>query len=323
MERPESPESSQWVTVCLVLLAPPAAWEPNLNAARARIAARSDASLRRRSSLRRCFLVGAIATLIVCIAVPSIPQTWVLAQQAGNSGWQRLEQLWYWFTLIRGGPMLLGHLPAAMKSLHTQPLGKPGLPYPVSSPEEARLRAGFTPRLPNASARLSVAGPMSLVSVTSDGTQLTLQLGASVTAAWSDLTLTQSPMPVVAAPPGFDLADFAFTTLRAAGLRNSAMAQRLAQLPTTAPAFLFGCLPPHFVGVRQVTLRTGAATLIEELGGGDLDSFGPTVERITLLWSVPDRVYVLTAVTKIPATMLSLDLAAALASAIDLANSIN
>ena len=43
MERPESPESSQWVTVCLGLLAPPAAWEPNLNAARARIAARSDA----------------------------------------------------------------------------------------------------------------------------------------------------------------------------------------------------------------------------------------------------------------------------------------
>jgi hypothetical protein len=44
--------------------------------------------------LRRYFLVGAMATMIVCVAIPAIPQAWVLAQQAGNSGWQRLEQLW-------------------------------------------------------------------------------------------------------------------------------------------------------------------------------------------------------------------------------------
>jgi hypothetical protein len=111
MERPESPESSQWVTVCLDLLAPPAAWEPNLNAARARIAARSDARLRRRSSLKRYLLVGAIATLIVCIAIPAIPRTSVLAQQIGNSTWQRLEQLWYWVTIVRIPPKLLGRLP--------------------------------------------------------------------------------------------------------------------------------------------------------------------------------------------------------------------
>lgn len=323
MERPESPES-QWVTACLDLLTPPAAWEPNLGAARARIAARSGARLRRRSTLRRYLLVAAMATLIVCIAVPAIPRTWVLAQQAGNSGWQRLEQLWYWFTLVRGGPMLLGKLPASMKSLHTQPLGEPGVPYPVSSAEEARLLTGFTPQLPNAPARLSVRGPMSLISVTADGTRLTLQLGPTVTAAWSDFTLTQAPMPVVAAPPGFDLAAFARATLRAAGLRNQALAQRLAQLPTTAPALLSGYLPPHFVGVREVTLRTGAATLIEELGNGDSDGFyGPTVEQVTLLWSVRDRIYVLSGAIGIPTHMVGLDFAAALASAIDVANSID
>jgi hypothetical protein len=51
-------------------------------------------------------------------------------------------------------------------------------------------------------------------------------------------------MPVVAAPPGFDLAAFALATLRAAGLRNHAMALRLAQLPITAPPLLFGYLEP-------------------------------------------------------------------------------
>ena len=142
MERHESPES-QWVTACLDLPTPPAAWEPNLGAARTRIAARSGARLRRRSTLRRYFLVGAMATMIVCVAIPAIPQAWVLAQQAGNSGWQRLEQLWYRFTLVRAGPMLLGHLPDSMKSLHTQPLGEPVFP----TPSQARRKLDCAPAL--------------------------------------------------------------------------------------------------------------------------------------------------------------------------------
>ena len=81
--------------------------------------------------------------MIVCVAIPAIPQAWVLAQQAGNSGWQRLEQLWYWFTLVRGGPMLLGHLPDSMKSLHTQPLGEPVFP----TPSQARRKLGCAPAL--------------------------------------------------------------------------------------------------------------------------------------------------------------------------------
>jgi len=98
--------------------------------------------------------------------------------------------------------------------------------------------------------------------------------------------------------PGSDLAAFPLTALRAAGLRNRAMAWRLAQRPGTAPALLSGYLPPHLVGVREVDLRAGPATLIEELGNGDPDSFfGPRVERVTLLWGAPDRMYVLSGVT--------------------------
>jgi hypothetical protein len=369
MERPESPESSQWVTVCLDLLAPPAAWEPNLNAARARIAARSDARLRRRSSLRRCFLVGAIATLIACIAVPAVPRTWVLAQQVGYSGWQRIEQLWYWVTIVQRPLGPLFRLPDAVKALHTRQLAKPDGPQAVSNAAEAALRAGFIPRLPDSSVlsgapRLSVLGPMSFVTVIGaadlaeslrvagvrdrqvpqqwEGAQLTLQIGATVTArwsdvsdersgetAWSELILAQGPAQVVTTPAGFDLEAFAAVGLQAAGMRNRERALRLAQHATTAPALLFGYLTPyHYVGLQEVNLRTGSATLVQEFGRASQDhGFGysdgvPRVERITLLWSVPDRVYVLTGVTKIPTTMLSLDLAAALASAIDLANSV-
>ena len=369
MERPESPESSRWVTASLDLLTPPAGWEPNLSAARTRFEARSDARLRRRSSLRRCFLVGAIASLIACIAVPAVPRTWVLAQQIGYSGWQRIEQLWYWVTIVQRPLGPLFRLPDAVKALHTRQLAKPDAPQAVSNAAEAALRAGFAPRLPDSSVlsgspRLSVVGPMSFVAVIGaadlaqalrtagvpdqpvpqqwEGAQLTLQIGATVTArwsdvsdersggtAWSDLTLAQGPARVVTAPAGFDLEAFAAAGLRAAGMRNSDMVLRLAQHATTAPALLFGYLTPyHFVGVRDVNLRTGPATLIEEFGRtSQEDGFGysdgvPRMERLTLLWSVPDRVYVLTGVTKIPTTMLSLDLAAALASAIDLANSV-
>jgi hypothetical protein len=257
-----------------------------------------------------------------------------------------------------------------VKALHTRQLAKPDGPQAVSNAAEAALRAGFSPRLPDSSvlsgsARLSVLGHMSFVAVIGtadlaqalrtagvrdqpvpqqwDGAQLTLQIGATVTAswsdvsdersggmAWSDLTLTQGPMPVVTAPTGFDLEAFAVTGLRAAGMRNQDMVLRLAQHRTTAPALLFGYLTPyHFVGAREVNLRTGPATLIEEFGSASQDAgFGssdgmPTVERLTLLWSAPDRVYVLSGVTKTPATMMSFDLAAALASTIDLANAID
>jgi hypothetical protein len=176
-----------------------------------------------------------------------------------------------------------------------------------------------------------------------DGAQLTLQIGATVTAswshvsaersggmAWSDLTLAQGPARVVTAPAGFDLEAFAATGLRAAGMRNQDMVLRLAQHRTTAPALLFGYLTPyHHVGAREVNLRTGSATLIEEFGRASRDDgFGysdgiPGVERLTLLWSAPDRVYILSGVIRTPTTMMSFDLAVALASAIDLANTID
>jgi hypothetical protein len=318
--------------------------------------------------MKRYLLAGAMAALIACVAVPSIPQARAFAQQIGNSGWRRAEQFWYWVTLVRRPPSPLGRLPDVVKALHIRQTLKPGSPQAVSNPAEAAIHAGFTPRLPDSgvlttSPRLSVLGPMSFaavigaadlsslalrnagahVSMQWDGAPLRLQVGASVTAnwpdgsdarsggmAWSELSLAQCPPPIVTAPPGLDLEAFATTSLQAAGLRNGDRAQRLTRLTTTVPALLFGYPTPyHFVGVREVSLRSGPATLIEEFGvAGREDGFGysdgaPRIERITLLWSLPDRVYLLTGRTAAPAGMLSADLAAALANIIDLANTIN
>jgi hypothetical protein len=369
MDNPERSESSHelssWVNACSDLLAPPADWEPNLDAARARLEACVDARRRRRSGLKRYLLAGAMAVLLACVVVPAIPHTRAFAQQIGNRGWLRLEQLWYWITIVRSGPILMGKLSDAMEALHTQQLAKPESPEVVSSAAEAALRAGFTPRFPDSSVltgspRLSVLGPMSFVTVINtadlalalrkagaldqqvprqwDGAQLTLQIGATVTArwsnvseqsggsAWSDLTLVQGPAPVVTAPPGFDLETFAVAGLRAAGMRNRDMILRFARRATTAPALLSGYLPPFHVGVdpRTGSKRLGFSTLIEELNAGDQSNwFGPRVERFTLLWSKPNRVYVLSGVTKTPTYMFSPDFAAALANAIDVADTID
>jgi hypothetical protein len=374
MENFQHPESSQdlsaWVKACAELLAAPADWEPNLGSARAGLEARAEDRRRRRAGLRRYLLAGAIAALIGCIAVPSIPQARAFAQQVASGGWSRVEQCWYWVTLVRRPPSALGRLPDVVKALQVRQELQPGNPRPVSNTAEAALYAGFAPRLPDADMltaplRLSVLGPMSFsavvggadlsslasrdagvpvsVSMQWDGAPLRLQIGATITASWPDgsgrgpggtvwsgLALSQSSIPVVTAPAGFDLEAFAMAGLQAAGLRNRDRAQYLGRLGTTVPALLYGYSTPyHFVSVREVGLRSGSGTLIEEFGlAGPEGGFGyadgvPRIERITLLWSRRDRVYLLTGRRVPPPGMLSIDLAAALASILQLANTID
>ena len=77
------------------------------------------------------------------------------------------------------------------------------------------------------------------------------------------------------------------------------------------------------------TAVTYLSTLIQEFGlASQEQGFGysdglPRVERLTLLWSMGDRVYVLSGRTETPPGILSADLAAAVASAIGLANTID
>jgi hypothetical protein len=190
----------------------------------------------------------------------------------------------------------------------------------------------FQPRLPAAGAlpsapQLSVIGPSVFVSRV-DGGLLTLKIEAAVRATWSDvsdgrtrwsvLSLSQAPVPVLAAPPGFDTAAFARAVLRAAGMRNGEMVQRLSGRSTTAAALLLGYVPRHFLGVREVNLRQGPASLIEEFGGGD----PPSLERLTLLWTAADRVYLLAGVPKNGVSLFGADMAGAVTGMVGVANSI-
>jgi hypothetical protein len=369
LERSESShELEQWIQESSALLTPPPDWEPNLNVARARLEAR----LHRRSRTKRYLLVAATAAAFACVVFYTVvPSGRALAQQISGNGFfvirlYRVDQLWRWITLVRPGPMLLGNLAEDLRSLHTQALTESVAPQVVSDVAEAAQRAGFIPRLPHSdvlvkSPKLSILGPMSYGTVVRtadlervlasrgvsdqdvpkswDGSQITLQIGTTVTAEWTDVpnessgkiewsevTLTQGPPPVVTTPAGFDLTAFTVANLRAAGLRNREAALKLGKLNTTALALLLGNnRTQKHVGVREVDLPWGPATLIEEFGNGSAytnwlgQSAGPKVERVTLLWSVPDRVYVLSGTMRVPSEMVSLDFASDLTEAVNLA----
>src|SRR5262249_50396531 len=155
----------------------------------------------------RRLLAGAAAAAALAVAIPAIPQTHDLAQQAANSVWQSLEQGWYWLTVVRRGPGLMPRYREVTDALNIRQIRGPA----------AAADAGFTPRLPAAGAlskepSLSVEGPMSFAGMTTSGVPLTLEIGATVTArwtgvsdgreTWSELTLVQGRAKATA-PPGF------------------------------------------------------------------------------------------------------------------------
>jgi hypothetical protein len=317
MDNHEGSESSGWVSACADLLAPPADWDPDIRLARARFEVRADARAQLRSRSRRYLLAGAVTALVAAIAVPAIPQTNALAQQAFNNGWQRLEQVWYWLTIVRRGPVLMRRLPEAVQAIHVRQTGMPeGVP-----------RADFTPRLPVAGAlstepALSVLGPLSFAAEW-EGATLELQIGTTVTARWADvwdgreewaeLTLVQGKAEVMA-PPGFDRTAFAAAALQTAGMRNPDTIRQLAGQPTTLPALLFGYRSTHrFIGGLDLPLRAGFVTMVEE---GESVAETPRIGRLTLLWSGTDRMYMLSGVPKTPPAMLGVDMAVAISGAL-------
>jgi len=76
----------------------------------------------------------------------------------------------------------------------------------------------------------------------------------------------------------------------------------------TAPAFLLPVDEDDKVGIREVALRTGTGTMMYDYDADD----STKVQRITLIWSVSDRIYMLSG-----GPVLSDDLAIAAANSID------
>ena len=98
----------------------------------------------------------------------------------------------------------------------------------------------------------------------------------------------QSLPPTMAAPENFDLR--AFTSLVLRGLRvPRPEAERIATRMAANPALMMPIGLDENTGLRDVTLRSGPATLVYDY---DEDRPG-TIQRLTLIWSASDRIYIL------------------------------
>jgi len=223
--------------------------------------------------------------------------------------------------------------PEGVPSPVVKAIGTPIPPIPARDAEEARWRVHYDPRLPrpfvlSGSPRLSTtfsvaAGTVVRVAdlemalrkagVTDqaaprdwDGAQLTLHTSGLVIAEWPDIVLVQSLPLTLTAPPGFDFDAYSALILRILGVGPDE-ALRLAQRAGTMPPWLAPLSRDVALErrgtIEEITLNSGPATLLRESG----DDGGVT--RVTVLWSVPDRVYLLSG-------KLSRELAIATANAV-------
>jgi hypothetical protein len=133
---------------------------------------------------------------------------------------------------------------------------------------------------------------------------LALHTSAIVIAEWPDIVLAQSLPLTLTAPPGFDFPAFSAIILRILGVRPDE-ALRLARRAGTAPPWL-APIDKDFEAratIEEIHLNLGLATLVQEARDD-----GAT-KRVSIYWSVPDRVYLLSG-------KLSRDLTIAIANAV-------
>jgi hypothetical protein len=325
----ENLDLSAWVQSRIELLAAPADWEPDVRRALAWQALRAEASRREHRALRRVLLGVTGLTLGLFIAATVLPRMAVLAQTASEQ-WHPIEQARNWVTVVWRGPVLLLAKPGA--ALRVEQVKGPGEPQPVANAEEAGARVGFVPRLPDAISlppRIAVNGTIT-TAANWEGQRLILEIGATVTATWrgiagwSEILLIQGQLPVITMPPGFDLQAL---EIGAMGLPRpqpvpAGFPWLLFGRATSAAGILSGYLPRQLTAFKEVKLRTGPATLMEECSkreGWDRQR----IDRITLLWSAADRAYVLRGEREAPPSVQGWDFAAALTSAIEIANTIH
>jgi hypothetical protein len=201
-------------------------------------------------------------------------------------------------------------------------IGVPIPPLPARDVQEARWRVNYVPRLPrpgvlsgtpslsttfslSAGATVHVADlelALRKAGVTGqtvppqwEGAQLALHTSPGVVAEWPGITLAQSLPLTLTAPSAFDFPAYAALCLRVLGVTPDE-AQRLTQRMATVPALLAPI--ERDMTIEEITLRSGPATLLRYR------------DTLTLTWSVPDRVYVITG-------NLTRDLAIAVANAVE------
>ena len=301
MENSSRDELRQWVSEQIAQLEPPSNWQPTPEAALALMQQRMRANFIRPRRPRWLAWGAAAAALAAAFLLFS----------AGRV----VAQLWQMLTVHRVAIIRVNPWPEGVPSPAVRVLGVPIPPLPARDAEEARRRVNYEPRLPagvlNGQPRLSTtfsvgAGTvvqtadlelaLNKAGVTNqivppqwDGAQLALHSSALVIAEWPDLVLVQSLPLTLTAPPGFDFLAFSATILRILGV-EPAEAQRLAEQTGTTPPWLAPLDRDMFryhATLREIKLNSGPATLLEENAG-----YGGN-QRVTVLWMVPDRVYLL------------------------------
>jgi hypothetical protein len=286
-------ESSEtlWAEREMAVLDPPADWEPNAAVALARLERRSV------PSAWRVWPLWAMAMLVGAVALA--PGSRALAQH-----------LWQLATVRPLAFVRVNEWPEGVPSPKINLLGMPIPPLPAKDLDQVRARVRYEPRLPRGvlegSPQLYTTFPFAAGTVVRvadfelalrktaltgvgippgwDGAQIALHTSGIAIAQWPDIALVQSLPLTLSAPEGFDFPAFSATVLRILGV-NETEAARLAADAGTAPPWLVpmskGLLPE--ATLEEVTVGSGTGTLMQERGG-----------RISILWSVPDRVYLLT-----------------------------
>jgi hypothetical protein len=241
------------------------------------------------------------------------------------------QQFWQFLTVRQIAVVRVNAWPAGVPAPVIKAVGPMIPPLPAGDLEQARWRVHYDPRLPqpgilSGSPRLSTTFALSagtLVHVADlelalravgiagqtvppawDGAQLGLHTSPLVIAEWPDIVLVQSLPLTLTAPASFDFPAFSALILRILGVEPDE-AQLLAKRMGTTPPWLapIDRNMEERATIESVALKSGPATLVQQMNDKG------AVERTTLMWSVPDRVYLLTG-------SLSRDLTIATANAV-------
>jgi hypothetical protein len=301
-----------WVAEKMAGLDPPAGWNPDTVGALAGIH-------NRRPSKSAWYYWATPAALFV-----SVLMLFPAARAAA-------QQLWQFLTVRRIAFVRVNPWPKGIPAPEAKLIGTMVPPIPANDVDQARWRVHYDPRLPHAGVlsgnpRLSTTFGLSAgtviktavlqnalqaVGITNvtippqwDNAQLTLHTSAVVIAEWPDIIFAQSLPLTMTAPPGFDFPAFSAVILRVLGVKP-AEAQRLATQMGTTPAWIAPIDRDFdkFADIEEIQLASGPATLVQEKANDG------SVDRLTLVWSVPDRVYVISG-------KLSRELAVATANAV-------
>jgi hypothetical protein len=298
MDNSNPDELRQWVSQQTAYLDPPDGWRPDEDTALARMQERI-----RRPARPRWRAWGIAAAVTVSA---------VLLFSAGRVA----AQLWQMLTVRQAAIIQVNAWPEGVPTPEIKVLGVRIPPLPARDAEEARWRVKYEPRLPHAGVlsgepRLSTtfsvgAGTvirtadlelaLSKAGVTDetvpanwDGAQIGLHSSALVIAEWPDVLLVQSLPLTLTAPPGFDFPAFSALTLRILGVPPEE-ARQLARRTGTTPTWLAPIDRDRVISrgtLEEIQLNSGPATLSEPTEGYE------GRQRVTILWMVPDRVYLL------------------------------